>query len=336
MPLTVNAKSYVKWIQWPYKRLAGFTKVKNDDIVVFNFPEGDTVLVQNQADSYYLQLRRVAEQYEDVDRRAGSSLQPFDNYIGMARNFVLAHHEITVRPVDRRDNYIKRCIAIPGDTLRIVNTQVYINGKSQEQFSRMQFRYLVQTDGSRINTRTLEKLNIYKDDLHDWGNGLYEIPLIAANAEEFKKLGNVRSIQKKTKPQGQFDSEVFPHDERYPWNVDNFGPLWIPKKGVTVKIDSANICFYYRIITAYEGNDLKIRDGEIYLNGVKTDSYTFKMDYYWMMGDNRHDSLDSRFWGFVPEDHIVGAPRFVWLSLNKDKTLPFNIRLGRMFRPAGR
>jgi len=336
MPLTVNTKSYVEWIQWPYKRLKGFTHVKNDDVVVFNFPEGDTVLVQYQADSYYLQLRRMAGQYEEKDRHEGKPLQSIDSYIGMARKYLLAGAEITVRPVDKRDNYIKRCIAVPGDTLRIVDTQVHINGKPQKQLSGIQFRYLIQTDGSRINTRTLEKLKIYKDDLRDWGNGLYDIPLIAANAEEFKNMGNVQSVQKKIVPQGQYDVEIFPHDERYPWNVDNFGPLWIPKKDVTIKIDTANICVYERIITAYEGNDLKIQNGEIYINGVKTDSYTFKMDYYWMMGDNRHDSLDSRFWGFVPEDHIVGAPRFVWLSLNKEKTFPLNIRLGRMLKPAGR
>ena len=333
MPLTANTKSYVEWIQWPYKRLKGITHVKNDDVVVFNFPEGDTVLLQNQADSYYRQLRQVAVQYED---RYGGQFQSFESCMKMAREYVLANYEITVRPVDKRDNYIKRCIAVPGDTLRIVNTQVYINGKPQKQFSGLQFRYLIQTDGSRINTRAFEKLKIYRDDLHDYGNGLYEIPLIAANAEEFKKMGNVQSVKMRTRPQGEYDFEVFPHDERYPWNIDNFGPLWIPKKGVTIKINTANICFYDRIINAYEGNDLKIQNGEIYINGVKTDSYTFKMDYYWMMGDNRHDSLDSRFWGFVPEDHIVGAPRFVWLSLNKEKPFPFNIRLGRMFRPAGR
>jgi signal peptidase I len=336
MPLTTGTKSYLEWIKWPYKRLAGFTNIRNDDIVVFNFPEGDTVLVQYQSDSYYLQLRRVAGEYEGRDKIVGKPLQPFERYMGMARKYVLANNEITVRPVDKRDNYIKRCIALPGDTLRIVNTQVYVNGKPQEQFPKIQFRYLVQTDGSRINTRTLEKLNIYKDDVRDMGNGIYDMPLIAANVEEIKKLGHVQSVEKKTVPQGQYDSEIFPHDERYSWNLDNFGPLWIPQKDVTIRIDSSNISFYERIITAYEGNELKIQGGDIYINGAKADSYTFKMDYYWMMGDNRHDSLDSRFWGFVPEDHIVGAPRFVWLSLNKEKSFPFNIRLNRMFRAAGR
>ncbi|MCL2511743.1 MAG: S26 family signal peptidase [Bacteroidales bacterium] len=336
MPLTTKTKSYVEWIKWPYKRLTGFTHIQNDDIVVFNFPEGDTVIVQFQADSYYILLRRKAVEFENEDRILRKPLQSFDSYLGMARRYLLTHNEITVRPVDKRENYIKRCIAIPGDTLQIVNTQVYINGKPQQPLPRIQFRYNVQTDGQRINPRTLEKLNIYKDDIRPSGSGYYEMPLIESNVEEIRKLGNVRSVEKRVNPKNVYENEIFPHNERYPWNIDNFGPLWIPKKGVTVKIDTANICFYERIITAYEGNQLKITDGNIYINNAKTDSYTFKMDYYWMMGDNRHDSLDSRFWGFVPEDHIVGAPRFVWLALNKEKPFPFNIRFDRMIRPAGR
>ncbi len=336
MPLTKDTKSYVEWIKWPYKRLAGFTHIKNDDIVVFNFPEGDTVLVDYQSDSYYLQKRRCAESLAANDQFTGVPVRPFDHYMSIARKQILDRYEITVRPVDKRDNYIKRCVAVPGDTLKIVNTRVYINGKLQETFENIQFRYLVQTDGSRINPRTLEKLDIYKDDVHDSGNGLFEIPLTDANAEAVKNMSNVQSVEKKIKPEGAYESEIFPHDARYAWNLDNFGPLWIPKKGATIKIDTSNISMYERIISAYEGNDLKIQNGDIYINGAKADSYTFKMDYYWMMGDNRHDSLDSRYWGFVPEDHVVGAPRFIWLSLNKEKTFPFNIRLSRMFKSAGR
>jgi signal peptidase I len=336
MPLSTQTKSYVEWIKWPYKRLTGFTHVKNDDIVVFNFPEGDTVLVMDQASSYYLYLLRGAVNSENNDRYSGRPVQSLERYIGMTRKHLLANYEITVRPVDKRENYIKRCVAIHGDTLRIVDAQVYINGKPQKQFSQMQFRYMVHTDGSRINSRTLEKLGIYKNDVYPNGDGIYNIPLIDANVEDIRKLGNVQSVEKHLKPQGAYNYEIFPHDKRYPWNEDNFGPMWIPEKDVTVKIDTSNICFYERIITVYEGNKLKIQDGEIYINGEKTDSYTFKMDYYWMMGDNRHDSLDSRFWGFVPEDHIVGAPRFIWLALNKEKKFPFNITFSRMLRPAGR
>ena len=336
MPLTVNTKSYVEWVQWPYKRLTGITKIKNDDIVVFNFPEGDTVIVRNQASSYYMIVRQHAEFLRDRDRFSGNSARPFEHYTNIARRHILNDYEITVRPVDRRDNYIKRCVAVPGDTLKIMDAIIYVNGKPQQELPNIQFRYQIQTDGSRINARTLEKFLIYRSDVNEISTGNFEIPLIAANVEEIRNLGNVISVQKRIRPQGLYDSEVFPHSEHYRWNVDNIGPLWIPQKGATVKIDTVNICLYERIITAYEENDLKIVGGEIFINGEKTDSYTFKMDYYWMMGDNRHDSLDSRFWGFVPEDHIVGAPRFVWLSLNKEKMFPFNIRLTKMFRAAGK
>lgn len=336
MPLTKNTKSYVEWIKWPYKRLKGFTHVKNDDNVVFNFPEGDTVVVQSQAESYYNIILRHAGMMEANDRSAGRNVMPFEHYMNYCRQEILNNYEITVRPVDKRDNYIKRCIAIPGDTLRIINSQVYINGKPQKAFPYIQYRYAVKTDGSRINNKTLERLEIYQDDVDLIGSGLFSIPLIDANVDALRKLGNIQSVEKILQPEGLFNREIFPHDSRYPWNTDNFGPLWLPKKGVTVPIDTANISLYDRIITAYEGNELKISNGDIYINGVKTNEYTFRMDYYWMMGDNRHDSLDSRFWGFVPEDHIVGAPRFIWLALNKEKPFPLNISLKRMFRAAGR
>ncbi|MDR0836341.1 MAG: S26 family signal peptidase [Tannerella sp.] len=335
MPLTTSTKSYLEWIKWDYKRLKGFTHVKNDDNVVFNFPEGDTVLLQYPSQSYYALLRNEAERLEELDRLSDKDVRPFDNYKSKARRYILNEYAYMVRPVDKCDNYIKRCIGIPGDTLKIVNTQVFINGKPQQKHEYMQFRYIVQTDGSAINSKTLERLNIYKSDVRTVGNSVFSIPLIEANIEVVRNLGNVVSVEKLLKPAGEYDSEIFPHDSRYTWNVDNFGPLWIPKKGVTVKIDTANINLYSRIITAYEHNTLSVKNGEIFINGAKTDSYTFAMDYYWMMGDNRHDSLDSRFWGFVPEDHIVGAPRVVWLALNKEKTFPFSISLNRMFRWAG-
>ncbi|MDR2847847.1 MAG: S26 family signal peptidase [Bacteroidales bacterium] len=336
LPLTTSTKSYLEWIQWDYKRLKGFTHVKNDDNVVFNFPEGDTVLLQYPAESYYGLLRRHAENLEEYDKSSNKEVHPFNHYLNVARQQILSEKEYTVRPVDKCDNYIKRCIGIPGDTLKIVNAQVYINGNPQQKHENMQLRYIVQTDGAAINNKTLERLNIYKSDVRLLGNGVFSIPLIEANAELVRNLGNVISVEKILKPAGQYDSEIFPHDARYQWNVDNFGPLWIPKKGVTIKLNTDNICFYSRIITAYEHHTLNVTNGEIFINGEKTDSYTFKMDYYWMMGDNRHDSLDSRFWGFVPEDHIVGAPRVVWLALSKEKTFPFNIQFSRMFRWAGK
>ncbi|MDR0712662.1 MAG: S26 family signal peptidase [Bacteroidales bacterium] len=335
MPLTKSTKSYVEWIKWPYKRLKGFTHVKNDDNVVFNFPEGDTVLLEYPSENYYALLRRHAEVLEERDRSSAEAVKAFAYYTDMARKQILNEYAFVVRPVDKCDNYIKRCIAIPGDTLKITNSNVFVNGKPQAPHEFIQHRYTVQTDGTPINNKTLERLNIYKSDVRSNGNQ-YSIPLIEANLEAVKKLGNVISVEKQLRPEGLYDSEIFPHHPRYSWNVDNLGPLWIPKKGSTVKIDTSNIVLYTRIITAYEHNTLDVKNGDIFINGAKADSYTFAMDYYWMMGDNRHDSSDSRFWGFVPEDHIVGAPRIVWLSLNKEKTFPFNIRFNRMFRLAGK
>jgi signal peptidase I len=150
--------------------------------------------------------------------------------------------------------------------------------------------------------------------------------------EDLKKNVVVKSIENIIEKKGTYDYRMFPFDERYPWNLDQFGPIYIPKKGVTIKITLDNLPLYERIIGYYEHNDLKIKDGKIYINGKVSDTYTFKMNYYWMMGDNRHNSMDSRYWGYVPEDHIVGKPKFIWLSLDRDRSFPMNIRFGRMFK----
>lgn len=332
MPFSIYVKSYVEWIKWPYKRLAGLTTIKNDDLVVFNFPAGDTVVVEQPNESYYSILRAVADNFKMRDRASRDEVADDAHYMALGRQFIRDNYTLTVRPVDRRDNYIKRCVAIPGDTLRIVHGQVYINGKPQSAKEHMQYRYIVQTDGSRINPKVLERLGIYQDDVWDYGPSQFSIPMPASVVSEFKKLNVVISIQ--TKEDFGFDAQIFPNDARYPWNNDNFGPLWIPKKGATIPLDTANVCLYQRLITAYEGHELSVIGAEIRLDGVVVSSYTFAMDYYFMMGDNRHDSYDSRYWGFVPEDHIVGSPRFVWLSLNKEKSFPFNIRWNRFFTPA--
>jgi signal peptidase I len=340
LPLTKSTKSYLEWIKLPYKRLAGFSSVKNDDIVVFNFPEGDTVVaepIEMQAQSYYAIVRNYAALFRERDEKAGQPLKNQHDYYMMGREYVwnTPEYTIKVRPVDREDNYIKRCVAIPGDTLKIVNCQVYINGKAQKHFENMQFRYIIQTDGSRINPKIFEKLGIYNSDQNTDNNNYY-IPLTEKSVEALRKLSNVKSVERMIKPEGYYSESVFPHDSLYKWNEDNFGPLWIPRKGVTIKLSLANISIYERLINSYEGNKLEIKGNIIYINDKPADSYTFKMDYYFMMGDNRHDSADSRFWGFVPEDHIIGAPRFIWLSLDKEKSFPANIRWRRMFTSANK
>jgi signal peptidase I len=331
LPGTTATKSYLEWVQWPYKRLAGFRKIKNDDIVVFNFPEGDTVVIQNQAQSYYSIVRSFADQMKIQDQYNSLALKTDQDYYQMARKHVWNQFDITVRPVDRRDNYIKRCVAIAGDTLEIRDGQVIVNGKPQKNIENIQYRYRIATDGNRINPKAIERLAIAKDDLSMISNTDYISPLTPTNVEKIKQFSNVLAVEKIIKPKGEYSEYIFPHDTSYLWNEDNFGPLWIPAKGVTIDLNTRNLCFYERIIDCYEENDLKVDGNKIWINGVETNSYTFKMDYYFMMGDNRHDSADSRFWGFVPEDHVVGAPVFVWLSLNKDKKFLAKIRLNRFF-----
>jgi signal peptidase I len=334
MPLTKHTKSYLEWIQWPYKRLAGFHTIKNNHIVVFNFPEGDTVITESPEKSYYAHIREYAGKLKYNDP---SGPKPDAYYLSTARQAFRNQYNIVDRPVDRRDNYIKRCVAIPGDTLEIRDGQIFINNAPQKEIRNIQFRYLVVTDGMTLNPLMLEKMGIYKDEV--WREGsenTYSIYLTKANYERLRKTPGIKSIINTFHPKGEYHDYIFPHNPKYAWNEDNFGPLVMPKKGVTVPIDTGNIAIYERIISPFEGNTLEIKGGEIIINGMPATSYTFKMDYYFMIGDNRHNSADSRFWGFVPEDHVVGAPKFVWLSLDKDKSFPANIRWKRMFTWADR
>ncbi|MDP4272726.1 MAG: S26 family signal peptidase [Bacteroidota bacterium] len=331
MPFTTGTKSFLDWIKWPYKRLAGFRHVKNDDVVVFNFPEGDTVVVEMQAQSYYGITRDFASQIHDYDLQNGSPLKSKAEYLQEGRKYVWDNYHIVTRPVDKQDNYIKRCVAIPGDTLRIIHGWVYINGHAQKVIPGIQYRYRISTNGAGINPKILEKLGIAKEDIMRDDASTYEIPLTSVNANKIRLFNDVKSVVRMEKTAGEYNEAVFPHDAHFPWNEYNFGPLWIPKKGATVKLTLTNLPLYYRIICVYENNQLEVKGNNIYINGKLAKTYTFKMDYYWMMGDNRDDSLDSRFWGFVPEDHIVGSPKFIWLSLDKDKSFLAKIRWNRLF-----
>ncbi|PJJ84184.1 signal peptidase I [Mucilaginibacter auburnensis] len=240
-----------------------------------------------------------------------------------------------LRPVDKRENYIKRCIGIAGDTVKLIDAQVYINGKAVEDKPGQQIDYEVTTSGQDINPEVLRDLHVSNYE----GSPFYTMTKEAANT--IKGYSNVTSIKPRIQPANGGDMSVFPvfptglvtpGDHKYTWNVDNFGPVIIPKKGWTVKLDSLTLPLYRRAITVYEGNTLKQVGNDILINGQKTDSYTFKMNYYWMMGDNRHDSLDSRFWGFVPEDHIVGKALFIWMSWDSDASFFSKIRWNRIFK----
>jgi len=310
MPLSTTMKSFSTIIHNPYRRIAGWGKVKNDDVVVFNFPEGDTIAMNMQDRSYYELVRSYGR----------------DKIWGDKGVF----GDIIYRPVDKRENYIKRCIAIAGDSLKIVNGLVYVNGKPQKEIQGIQYKYLINTNGTAINNVALEKLDITRSDIEE-SDSRYILPL---TVEQFKKMDALKFIQSKERvlsPIDFSDPAIFPSDPTFSWNLDNFGPIWIPKKGVIINLSISNLPLYKRIINVYEENKLLVKDGTIYINGAPASTYTFKMDYFWMMGDNRNNSADSRYWGFVPEDHVVGKASFVWLSLDKNKSFLSKIRWNRFF-----
>ena len=278
---------------------------------MFNFPAGDTVSEVYQSNvPYYQLIRRYGRERVNSDKA----------------NF----GRIITRPVDKRENYVKRVIAMPGDTLQIIDGIVYINGSKGEILPNIQHNYLVKITGTNINSHILDKYDI-TEAYRTASPNEFIFNMTESVAKEFEKQPFVISVTRMIAKAGEdVSQEIFPNDTvNFKWNVDNFGPIVIPKEGVPVSINPQNIALYDRVITAYEHNDLKVKDGKIYINGVESDSYTFKMDYYWMMGDNRHNSQDSRFWGYVPIDHIVGKPIFVWLSMDTNKG---KIRFNKTFR----
>jgi signal peptidase I len=306
-------ESYSKLIKLPYKRLLGFGKIKRNNTVVFNFPNGDTIVRNHPEIIDYHQFKRSMGE---------KNLNEW-----MKRN----DGELVARPVDKKDNYVKRCVAVPDDSLQIKHSQLYINGEPAKDFPGQEYSYTVVLK-EQLSDKALLQLGLSAEDLRNAGKnqevrGYSNLVLTQKSYEALKSSPSVVSITKNE----FYSDDCFPFSDNYPWTIDNYGPIWIPKKGATVNINTENICLYQRIIQAYEKNSLAIKDGKIYINDIQTSTYTFKMDYYFMMGDNRHGSYDSRAWGFVPEDHIVGKPSFIWFSSDKDKSFPMNIRWKRMF-----
>lgn len=328
MPLSGGQReSFLRWIELPYHRYPGLGHVERFDAVVFNYPDGDTVCTAFQSNYSYHDMLR-----DGVDVNAPRLV--VDEYGTTVENHV------RVRPVDKRENFIKRCIGLPGEELQIVNQQVLINGKPIDNPYECQHDYAVCFNSGINPARILEQMGVSHEAYSNACNYLpqtapyYKIPLTQAMAHDLKGNPAVADIQPMVEPRDSLMGlRLFPHAAGYDWSVDNFGPVHIPAKDETIQLTLHNLPIYERVIAVYEGNELSVRDGQIFINGVRTDSYTFKMDYYWMMGDNRHGSADSRYWGFVPENHIAGKAKRVVFSVDPDHR---KVRWNRIFRNASK
>jgi len=337
MPL-VQCKSYIEWPQWKYRRVKGLGKVKLNDIVVFNFPAGDTICTapQYEAADYYLMCYSLGGQIAESPTPP-DSLSPqqkwdyYANIYNLGRQYILQNQAefgaIDHRPTDRRENYVKRCVGLPGQTLAIRDRIVYLDGKPNKEPDNVQYSYFVKLK-SEMPDEMLRELNISREDLKKLNTEGWMPLTKRAVSALLERKDLVESVQLNT---NQYTGEVYPLNANTGWTRDNYGPVWIPKKGATVQLSLDNIAIYERPIHVYEDNDLQVKDGKIFINGQETTSYTFKMDYYWMMGDNRHNSADSRYWGFVPEDHIVGKPIFIWWSSDPDRSGLKGVRWSRIF-----
>ena len=334
MPLVHNTlpqthgqrESYLKWIKRPYHRYPGLGKVERMDAVVFNYPDGDTMCTAWQSNmSYYDLVREMGRENVLTAKRLPVGNKMVENHI-------------RVRPVDKRENFIKRCIGLPGEDLQIVDQTVYINGKALPQPVESQQTYDVQFMPGLNARKIFDNMGVSHEDFEEAlgmmvfeGGTQYRLPLSKQLATELEARPDVVSVTPVKYAAEESDIQLFPHAEGYNWSVDNFGPVHIPAKGETLTLTRENLPLYQRLITVFEGNTLEVKGGKIYINGEETNSYTCKMNYYWMMGDNRHNSADSRFWGFVPEDHISGKASLVVFSWDKDHK---KVRWNRIFRKA--
>ena len=366
MPMTqhtlpiINCKSYLEYPHWDYRRVKGLGNVEVNDIVVFNYPAGDTVALAQQNQDYYRLAYQIGDQLlgtqtadttsifpQTIVIPATASLLPetsyeeqqriYNNVYAAGAAYMRQHPEefgeITSRPTDRRENYVKRCVGLPGQTLQIKNDTVYLDGKPNPEPENVQYAYEV-TFKQDLPDELKRELGITEEDLYAQRNGnTVWMPLTHKVRKQLEARKDIVASIARAVPDAGW---LYPQNMAKDWTTANYGPLWIPKKGETLRLTLANLPIYERPIRVYEGNSLEVRGGKIYINGKAADSYTFKMDYYWMQGDNRDNSADSRFWGFVPEDHIVGKPLFIWISLDPDYGLfDGKMRWSRFFKWVG-
>ncbi len=344
MPLTqhtlpiVECKSYIEWPHWDYRRVKGLGKVQLNDIVVFNYPAGDTLCSAPRYQAYdYYQMcysigYQIYPQRPDPDSLSVEDrMRYFDAIYSAGREAIKANSaeygEVITRPTDRRENYVKRCVGLPGQTLQIKNRIIYLDGKPNKEPENVQYTYRVKLRQG-LPDDLMKELGISMEDLTSLNTqGFMPLTKRAVAALAMRK-DLVESITINT---DATDLDTYPLNGNKHWTRDNYGPIWIPAKGKSIQLTLDNLPIYERPIRVYEGNDLKVTDGKIYINGKPATAYTFNLDYYWMMGDNRHNSADSRYWGFVPEDHIVGKPIFIWWSSDPDRHGFSGIRWNRLF-----
>lgn len=366
MPMTqhtlpiVGCKSYIEHPHWDYRRVKGLGHVEVNDIVVFNYPAGDTVALAQQNQDYYRLAYQIGDQLLGTQTADTASLFPqtivipataallpetsyeeqqriYNNVYAAGAAYMRQHPEefgeITSRPTDRRENYVKRCVGLPGQTLQIKNDTVYLDGKPNPEPENVQYAYEV-TFKQDLPDELKRELGITEEDLYAQRNGnTVWMPLTHKVRKQLEARKDIVASIARAVPDASW---LYPQNMAKDWTTANYGPLWIPKKGETLRLTLANLPIYERPIRVYEGNSLEVRGGKIYINGKAADSYTFKLDYYWMQGDNRDNSADSRFWGFVPEDHIVGKPLFIWISLDPDYGLfDGKMRWSRFFKWVG-
>lgn len=306
IPFTHNVigshKSYTSWPTFGYHRVKGFRQIRRGDVLVFNFPNGDTVLTKAPAQDFYQACRLY-----------GRDL--------VVKNF----GPLMVHPYDKADHYVKRCVALPGDTLSVVDGYVWVNGEKEIERPGLQFSYMVTTASvSRLSNSRLSDLGVNLAETYFSSSlpGYPEMFLTKEQAEAIAKERGVVSVVRNVDTLAGSSEALmlFPYNGNG-WTRDNYGPLVIPSKGMTVEITESNLPIYKRLISVYEGHDVEVPS-----------KYTFEQNYYFCMGDNRHNSLDSRYWGFVPETHIVGKPAVIWLSTDENKSFPANIRWSRFLK----